>query len=352
VTLSAVVPRPVKAGRGTGATACPICFAATPIERHTLREMFFGTRERFEYRRCSACGVLWLEEPPADLSPYYPMTYHTARAPEHGWSRASVGRWLDRRRSARTLFGTGRAAATVARLLGRRVPPDAVAVRRLVRAAALRSFDDPILDVGCGPVPDRLLQLSRVGFRNVAGLDPMIEDDTLVGGVPVHRTTIDAFDGAYALITFHHSFEHVRDPATTLLAAARLLRPGGTIVIRTPVMDGWFWEQYGTSWWELDPPRHLFVHTRRSIDIMAAAAGLAVERVQCDSTYLEVLASDQIAQGIPWRDPASCWNDLANPELRPRIEAAHARVTRLNVEGRGGRAMFFLRAAAGPGAPH
>jgi SAM-dependent methyltransferase len=306
--------------------------------------MFFGTRERFDYRRCEACGVLWLEMPPSDLAPYYPPNYHTAPEPRPT-PGPSIARWLERRRAIRRLFGRGPFLAAVARALGREIHPDVAAVRSIVRVAGLRSFEDPILDVGCGPVPERLLQLARVGFTDLTGIDPMIDADARVGGIPVYRRTIHELDGAFALITFHHSFEHVRDPAATLRAAARLLEPSGAIIIRTPVMDGWFWDTYGTTWWELDPPRHLFVHTRRSIEHMAAAAGLVVERVISESTYLEVLASDQIARGIPWRDPASCWNDLTDPALRPAIEAAHVRVTRLNVDGRGGRAMFVLRAA-------
>lgn len=345
--VAATARGPRKFESADAGPACPVCGAVEPAERHTLREMFFGTRERFEYRRCRSCGVLWLAAPPDDLGPYYPPTYHTAREPRPARAGAAAGRWLDRQRTTRRLFGRARAGAWLARALRRPLAADAGAVRPLVRAAGLRSFDDPILDVGCGPVPDRLLQLARVGFTNLAGMDPMIDADRLVGGIPVYRRTIHELEGAFALITFHHSFEHVRDPAATLASAARLLRPGGVVVVRTPVIDGWFWEAYGTDWWELDPPRHLFVHSRRSIELMAAAAGLVVERVTTDSTYLEILASDQIARDIPWRDPASCWNDLADPILRPSIDAARAQVARLNAEGRGGRAMFVLRAAGG-----
>jgi SAM-dependent methyltransferase len=346
--VAATAGRSDEAGAMVAAAACPVCGASEPIERHVLREMFFGTRERFDYRRCRACGVLWLEAPPDDLGPYYPPAYHTAREALPTPRPVAAARWLDRQRASRRLFGRARWAAWLARMLRRRVAPDVGAVRPLVRAAGLHSFEDPILDVGCGPVPDRLLQLARVGFTNLAGADPMIDGDRIVGGIPVSRTTIHEVEGRFALITFHHSFEHVRDPAATLASAGRLLRPGGVIVVRTPVIDGWFWEAYGSNWWELDPPRHLFVHSRRSIEIMAAAAGLVVDRVHCDSTYLEILASDQIARDIPWRDPASIWNDLTDPGLRPSIEDAHAQVARLNAEGRGGRAMFVLRRAANP----
>ena len=329
----------------TATSACPICGSTGPIKRHTLREMLFGTRERFDYLHCGSCGVLWLETPPQDLSPYYPPSYHTAREltarkPVEGFP----ARWLRGQLAARRLFGGHAVGGALARRFGLEPELEVGAVRPIVRAARLRSFDDPILDVGCGPVPERLWQLSRAGFRNLLGGDPMISHE-VTGRIPVRRATIHELDGAFALMTFHHSFEHVRDPRETLIAARRLLRPGGAIVIRTPVMGTWFWDTYGTNWWELDPPRHLFVHTPRSLELLAADAGLVLERVDYESTFLEILASDQIARDIPWRDPASCSGDLAALELQPAIAAAGITIKRLNAERRGGRACYVFRAS-------
>jgi SAM-dependent methyltransferase len=327
------------------APGCPVCRSSGPIEQYTLREMLFGTRERFEYLRCGACGVLWLDGPPQDLSPYYPPTYHTAKdGGGIGAAEPMAARWLREQLVSRRLFGGHRIGAALARRFGIQVSPDVGAVRPMVRGARLRSFDDPIVDVGCGPVPERLWQLSRAGFRSLLGIDPMIEGD-VDDGIPVRRITIHELKGSFALLTFHHSFEHVRDPRETLVAARRLLRPGGAIVIRTPVMGTWFWDTYGKDWWELDPPRHLFVHTQRSLELLAADAGLTLERVDFESTYLEILASDQIARDIPWRDPASCLIDLTTPELQPAIAAAKATAQRLNAERRGGRASFLFRAS-------
>jgi SAM-dependent methyltransferase len=307
--------------------------------------MLFGTRETFDYLRCTVCGVLWLERPPADLSPYYPPPYHTAHVAETYDRRGSAaGRWLRDQVAARRLFGGHRIGAGIGRRIGPELHPDTAVVRPLVRLAKLRSFDDPILDVGCGPVPERLGQLAHAGFRQLLGIDPMIPAD-IDGGIPVRKITIRELDGAFAMITFHHSFEHVRDPRETLAAARRLLRPGGMIIIRTPVMGGWFWETYGTDWWELDAPRHLFVHTRQSLEVLAREAGLEIKRIQSESTFLEILASDQIVRGVAWREPASCWTNLAAPELEPVVTAAKRKVAKLNAEGIGGRALFALRAS-------
>jgi SAM-dependent methyltransferase len=314
------------------------------MERYTLREMLFGTRDRFEYRRCSTCGVLWLESPPLDLGPYYPRVYYPARGSSHDVPNWLVRR-LDEELAARRLFGGHRIGAWIARHLGRQLNPKVNEVRPMVRAARLRSLDDPILDVGSGPVPERLWQLADAGFRNLLGIDPMIDTD-IDGEIPVRRMTIHELEGSFALITFHHSFEHIADPAETLRSARRLLRPGGAMVIRTPVMGTWFWDTYGRDWWELDAPRHLFVHTPMSLELLATEAGLALERTVYESTFIEILASDQIQRDIAWREPASCWSDLAAPEIQPDIAAAKATVARLNTEGRGGRANYLFRTSS------
>jgi len=324
--------------------ACPICGSTSGIDVMSLAEMLFGTRERFEYRHCRTCGVLWLDQPPADLGRFYPDAYYPKRGADMGHVPRRNRALLVDELAAQRLFGGHRVGAGVARRLGRAVPPDVIAMRPFVRATGLRSFDDPILDVGCGPVPEQLLHLADVGFRRLLGIDPMLPARLRVGSVEIRPRTIHEVGGRYALITFHHSFEHVPDPRETLLAARRLLRPGGAIVIRMPVMGTWFWTTYGTHWWELDPPRHLFVHSERSLALLANEVGLSVERVVYDSTFVEILASDQLALDIPWRDPRSCRTRLGEPERADAIRAAKARVTALNAEGRGGRAAFYLRA--------
>lgn len=332
--------------------ACPICGATDGLEAVTLREMLFGTREAFEYLRCSACGVLWLREPPDDLSQFYPPGYYIAPPLPAAPRRSAPARWLHRQAAARKLFGGHRRTAALARRVGPPLVADVLAVRPMVRASGLQSFDDPILDVGCGPVPQRLHQLANLGFTRLLGIDPMIPASLTVDGVRIERQMLDEVSGRFALIMFHHSFEHVPDPRATLRAATERLRPGGAILIRTPVMGTWFWETYGTSWWELDAPRHLFVHSLMSLERLGAEVGLELREVQYDSTYLEIVASEQIARDIAWREPASCWRDLEAPDLQERVRSAQKIVRQLNAAGRAGRAAFLFRypSAGGPSA--
>ena len=328
--------------------ACPICASGQPPERHELREMLYGTREPFTYLRCPDCGVLRIAEPPPDLAPHYPTDYYgdasgPASAPaRYGRGLAAVAGTV---RDRRALLNRGR---RVEGALRRWAPPLDPEVRRLslfTRRAGLHSFRDPILDVGCGRRATNLTDLRSVGFRRLLGIDPFIDADGEYGGVPLRKQTIHDVSGSYQAITFHHSFEHVPDPQETLISAARRLRPRGVVLIRTPVMGGWFWEHFGRDWWELDPPRHLWVHTQGSLERMATVAGLKLFGVVWDSTFVEVLASDQISRDIAWRESAS-WNvDPPAGYDEETIKSFRTLVTELNSSGQAGRAGFYFRRA-------
>jgi SAM-dependent methyltransferase len=346
----------VKAGDSIGeedpSDPCPICASSEAPDRFELREMLFGWRETFAYLRCPSCGALRIANVPTDLGRHYPPDYYgedagsTVPRPSRSLGlSAMAGAARDRS----VLLGRGRRRA---RLLRRWAPPVAADVRRssvFTRRAGLRSFDDPILDVGCGRRATNLATLRSVGFRRLLGIDPFLEADGDYEGIPLRKQSIHDVTGSFQAITFHHSFEHVPDPEATMVAAARHLRPGGVVLIRTPVMGTWFWERFGTAWWELDPPRHLWLHTQGSLERIALAAGLSLVDVVWDSTYVEVIASDQIARDIAWREPAS-WS-VAPPAGfdEATIASYQAMVADLNRSGRAGRAGFYFRAADGAG---
>lgn len=312
--------------------------------------MLFGTRERFPYLRCGSCGLLWIEQVPEDLARHYPPQYYGAAPPPADPLPGWLARRADRARNQAALFNSGR---FMARALRAWAPPASAGLRSsvpIVRHAGLRSFDDPILDVGCGRVPGYLLRLQRLGFRNLLGVDPFLEGDSEYEGIVLRRRSIHDIDGAFRLVTLHHSFEHVADPRETLRSASRLLLDDGLLLVRTPVIGTWFWETFGTSWWELDPPRHLFVFSQASLERLAGDVGLSLVDVVWDSTFQEIIASEQIRRDIAWREPRS-WNEQPPGIFDKQFEAdARTQVRQLNAEGRAGRAGFYFR-HAGRGDP-
>jgi SAM-dependent methyltransferase len=319
--------------------------------------MLFGTRERFDYLRCPNCGALRIAAVPDDLARHYPSAYYDgdvsdvlAPLPR---PRSPLARVAGRSRDRALLLRRGR---RLARSLERWAPPVSNEVRRasaFSRRAGLRSFDDPILDVGCGRRALNLANLRKVGFRDLLGIDPFLDSDTEFAGIPLRRRSVEEQDGSFQAVMFHHSFEHVPDPEATLRAAAGLLRDGGVILVRTPVMGTWFWERYGSDWWELDAPRHLWIHSPASLGILGRRAGLALADVVWDSTYLEVIASEQIARDIAWREPGSWYVDRPDSVDPGTITRYRATTDELNRTGRAGRAGFYFRrsTAAQPARP-
>ncbi|MFP5240149.1 MAG: class I SAM-dependent methyltransferase, partial [Acidobacteriota bacterium] len=151
------------------------------------------------------------------------------------------------------------------------------------QAATLAPNGGRLLDVGCGggQYLDKLAGL---------GLEPhgseFSEDAALPARRKGHTVHVGALeelelpDGHFRVIRMNHVIEHVLNPVTTLEAAARLLAPGGTVVIETPNLDCPDFKILGRYWGALHFPRHLHLFTPRTMRRAADRAGLGVARVK------------------------------------------------------------------------
>jgi 2-polyprenyl-3-methyl-5-hydroxy-6-metoxy-1,4-benzoquinol methylase len=159
-----------------------------------------------------------------------------------------------------------------------------------------------ILDVGCGN--GRLLQkMNTVGFKNLIGIDPFIETDILYqSGVKIIKTDVCGLLNSnyktFELIMLHHSFEHMNNPRETLDQLYKLLNPDGQLLIRIPVSDSFAWRKYGVNWFQLDAPRHFFLHTTKSIALLAKDCGFMLEQIIYDSKDDQFLNSEKYCRDI------------------------------------------------------
>ena len=323
---------------------CPIC-GATSASRLRLREMMFGTRETFEYLVCGGCGTIRIADVPDDLGRHYPARYHYERLPEDMPVGGPIRRALVGLTVRPQISGSGRMLARVTRRLVQ-PPPGYRRWRGSFQRWGVRSLGGGVLDVGCGPIPNRLIALRSLGFRRLLGVDPFIDRDIVVEGVPVRKIRIEDVDGSFDLVWFHHSLEHVTDPRASLAAAARLLRRGGQVIVRTPVMGTALWRRYTGEWWELDPPRHLFVFSADALTRMAAAVGLELEEVVQETHFKEFVGSEQYRRDLAMFEPGSWFLDPDASGFSPDEFAVFADdARRANEAGDAGRACFRFRLA-------
>ena len=298
--------------------------------------MLHGTRDPFDYVECAVCGCVQISPIPADLSPYYPRDYFSFRS-HRGLDRNLVRRFIDPRR-VRARFGSKDPIGAMAEAVSR--PFDYV---DWVRRAGLGPHAR-VLDVGCG-AGKTLLNMALGGFPQPQGVDPFI-DETLHYrcGVTVHRLALEAYartaPGAFDLIMFHHSLEHLLDPRAALATAQSLMSATGRILVAAPVADSFAWRAYGADWCNLDPPRHIHLLTARSMEILAGQAGLEVVEARSIGRISQFTGSERYRRDIPANDRRRDRDLFGGAQLalwRRRTEA-------LNRQGEGDQTMFILRA--------
>ncbi|HEY6924488.1 MAG TPA: class I SAM-dependent methyltransferase [Steroidobacteraceae bacterium] len=307
---------------------CGVCAAVGPHRQLILMESMFETFEPFRYFECHDCGCIQIADIPTDLRRYYPPGYYSLAPASHSGLQKRL-------KSAVLGYVGGEWSLLGALAYALRLRP--VDVPWMEAAAVTTS--SRILDVGCGS-GGRLVDLSQAGYRNLLGVDLFLESDlTYESGLRIRKAELGQIEGVFDLIMLHHSLEHMPDPRGAISAASRLLAPGGMILVRVPVTGKWAWRHYGTDWVQLDPPRHLYTFSEKGIAILAAGAGLEVDKVLYDSEAFQFEGSERIlrlrAQRGDGALPASTATGMSQAWMKRRARE-------LNRARDGDQACFFL----------
>ena len=179
------------------------------------------------------------------------------------------------------------------------------------------------------------------GFERLTGIDARLENGLQgADGLDFERVSLEDHRGCYRLVMSHHSFEHMQDPVRGFAAFARLVEPGGTLFLRLPIADCWARRQYGANWVQIDAPRHLHLHTRRSIEILAERAGFRVAHVADDSGSFQIWGSELYRRGITLEQAGR--GGRREFSLLDRL-SARIRARQLSSRGLGDQACFYLR---------
>lgn len=230
---------------------CPWCESERLAVRLRTKDRLQGKPGRFTLERCRDCGHTF-QNPRlsvAGLDYYYRDFYDGlgesgAEAMFATMSRQYLGRarlvaaharpnrWLD--------VGTGHAHMC---LVAKSVLPDT-------------EFDG--LDMG-----DAVVEGERRGWIGRA----------YVGQFPDHANHLA---GSYDLVSMHHYLEHVRDPFAELDAAAKVVRPGGHLLIELPDPQSWYARLLGRRWHPWFQPQHQHMMPLGNLTEALAARGFTV----------------------------------------------------------------------------
>jgi 2-polyprenyl-3-methyl-5-hydroxy-6-metoxy-1,4-benzoquinol methylase len=258
--------------------SCLLCSSGAFRELFRADDRLYATTTaKFPIVQCSNCGLVRMENVPADLSPFYPHNY-----------------WFQPSQSL---------AARLEEAYRRLLILDHIQFAE----HALREIgsNGPVLDVGCGG--GLFLGVLRQRGARVAGMDNSPEaaaaalQHNQVPALLGDLTKAPIAPASCALITMFHVLEHLPDPKAFLTAARQLLRPGGRLIVQVPNIDCWQYKVLGSNWNGVDVPRHLHDFRTKDLERLLNQSGFRVRRTKLFS----------------WRDnPAGLATSLA-PGLDP-----------------------------------
>ncbi len=296
--------------------------------------MLFGLREEFEYFLCSNCGCLQIKKVPPDLAKYYPKEYKTFRARSIKQSfyksliKKAIGKYSLLRKKPKFVktilekFGFG-------------------FIDNLSKAGLSQS--SKILDVGTGG-GQRIISLFKNGFTDLTGTDIFIEKDIIFNkSLRIFKKEISELTGKYDFIMLNHVLEHIPDQQKTLNILYKLLRSGKYLLIRIPVVGGYTWRKYKESWVAWDAPRHFYLHSEKSMRLLAENCGFRIVSIYYDSSDYQFWASEQYKNDIPLYNPKSYHID-PNTSIFTKMEIKDYKIKakELNKNNDGNAAGFLL----------
>jgi len=247
--------------------ACPMCGADAADLLVEGGDLLHPGEETFRLVSCRRCGHIYQNPRPTEaaIGRFYPDDYMPfLRAVE------DEPRWWRRLERA---YGRHMRCSAVHRAAGR---------------------PGRILDVGCAT------GIFLDGMRRLGWEAHGVEPSATAADYARRRFGLDVITGrledtsfpaaSFDAITLWDVLEHVHEPRQTLAELARLLRPGGVLVLSLPNPDSLEARLIGPHWLGWDLPRHLNLFRPAQLRATLAGFGMPVERISSFTAGHAVLA--------------------------------------------------------------
>lgn len=231
---------------------CRLCGDEGEHKVYYVKEMFYGIGQEFTYFECDKCQSMQILEIPENFDEFYRNDYYSYSKP------------------------------------------------KIRKPQTEERINTRILDVGCG-AGKWLVEKYEQGYVNLLGCDPFIEEDIFYEPcIRIRKCTIHEITGTFDLIVLSDSFEHMADPLETLLSVKRLLDDSGMCLISIPVFPNAAYDIFKECWYEWDAPRHLFLHSVKSMEYLCQKADLRIGSIHYNSQVSQFIFSLMYQKGIPY----------------------------------------------------
>jgi 2-polyprenyl-3-methyl-5-hydroxy-6-metoxy-1,4-benzoquinol methylase len=277
---------------------CCICGNKDENTKYTVKERLLGKDESFLYFQCGKCDLLQISPPPPNnIGEYYPSDYYAHTEPR-GFikfmdsiiKKAIIYRYTKNKHRFIGLLGS--------LILRDQMPPIEVTDGIL---------NKKILDVGAGS--GKLLKtLLKAGFTNVLGVDPFIADDILIqdtdntNKILVKKGFVNDIKETFDIVMLNHSLEHMPEQLEPLIYIRELLNDKGICIVTLPTVSSYAWDKYRENWYSLEAPRHFYLHSIKSINLLVEKAGFKVDKIRYNSNHSQITRSKYYQKNICQRE--------------------------------------------------
>jgi SAM-dependent methyltransferase len=224
-------------------SSCPFCNEIGPNKFLNAPDRFHGRSELFELLKCPSCSLVWLADPPspAEMGRHYGQDYDRTVA----GAGEDPNRWTSRRDTLLTYKSGG-----------------------------------AVLDLGCSN-GGFLASLEGPSWKRYGiEMSPVVAEiarakcnaDVFVGDILAAPFVPNSFDA----ITCFHVFEHLYHPREVLEKVQKWLKPNGIFYTMMPNIDSAGAHIFGSYWYPLELPRHLYHFSPSSLKNVANSVGLEV----------------------------------------------------------------------------
>lgn len=145
--------------------------------------------------------------------------------------------------------------------------------------------------------------MAEGGFRNLYGIEPFLEKEiqhiTENGTVVnIDKKQLSDINEKYDFIMLHHVFEHMPEPHKVIAKIRDIMNENAKILIRIPIVDSFLWREYKLDWFQIDAPRHFYLHSLKSIKYLLENHDLKINDLIYDGIWTTFYLSEKYKKGL------------------------------------------------------
>ena len=284
---------------------CPVCNQPSTYN-FSSRDLMFNHQTRYDYHRCVACHFVFQHPLPSleNIAAFYPDDYSVYEEQSRLKSVSGIRKSILKKYYGYSHLSTSAFDDLVCPIL------------KLFN----RKFEVPytkngkLLDVGCGN--GRYLDgMKKLGWQTQGvEFNASAVEVCKLSGLTVHHGDLFSahFDSnSFDVINVSHVIEHVPNPLAFFTELARVLKPNGSLVIKTPNSMALGRRLFNTNWYANDVPRHLYLFSHQNLLVLANSCGLKMQQFKTSSTPKIILNSlDYVAENTKTPSKKVKWKRL------------------------------------------